>query len=143
MEATEKSINREDLIALRPGTLEDQSFIFATWLQGLRHSNDTYKLMEADAFFRQYHKVIERILTAPETTVLVACLKEAPDVIVGYSVSSGDTLHWTHVKKAWRGIGIAKSLLPAPFKVVTHVNRLGVGYLRSHPNLEFNPFLIP
>jgi hypothetical protein len=140
---SERVIAKEDLVLVRPGTQADESFIFATWLQGLRHGNELYKLIEADTYYRQYHRVIESILNAPGVKVSVACLKESPDVILGYAVHRGDALHWVHVKKAWRGIGIAKSLAPPNLKTVTHVNRLGVSYVNNHPGLVFNPFAIP
>lgn len=142
---SEATIDREDLIMTRPFTDRDHSFIYATWLQGLRHSNDFYKLIDADTYYRQYHRVIEAILTNPSTQVSVACLKETPDVILGYSVTNTPNalLHWVHVKKAWRGIGIAKSLISKDIKTVTHVNKLGVSYLQKHPGFVFNPFQIP
>lgn len=141
---TPDTIPKEELVSTRPGTVQDENFIFATWLQGLRHSNDLFKLMPADVYYAAYHKVIESLLNAPGVQVRIACLKDTPDVILGYSVYRGDTLHWTHVKKAWRKIGIAKSLMPeSGIKTITHINKLGVSYLFSHPSLVFNPFAIP
>lgn len=136
-------INRDELILIRPGEEADYAFVYSTWLQNLRHSNDWFKLIDAEVYYPVYHKVVERILETPFVRLKVACLKEDPTVILGYSVSNQDTLHWVHVRKSWRSIGIAKSLVPSSVKTVTHVNKLGMSYLLSHPGqLSFNPFLI-
>lgn len=136
---TEK-LNKDELVAFRGGTLEDASFIFSTWLKGLRFGNDWYGLIDSKAYFPFYHKIIEGILSKPNVAVKVACLKENPNVILGYSVYAGSRLDWVHVKKAWRNIGIAKDLTPNNIATVSHVTSVGRSILKKHNNVTFNPF---
>jgi GNAT superfamily N-acetyltransferase len=89
-----------------------------------------------------YKKVAQGALTNPMVTVKVACLKEDPDVILGYSVAStnGDAVIWLFVKSAWRQQGIGKSLLPKSPKFVTLLTTLGKGLLPKLSGVTFNPF---
>lgn len=133
-------INKSELVSIRPGQIQDRNFILATWLKGLRFGNDWFELIESHIYFAAYHQVIDSILANPETLVAVACLKEDPEVILGYSIANQDTLHWVFVKKAWRSIGIAKSLVSDTTTTVTHVTDTGRSILRKRPGVRFNPF---
>jgi len=133
---------RKESVIVRPPCAEDTSFIFATWLRGLRYGNELFELINPDVYFEFYHKVIQSILTNKNTTVAIACLKEDKDVILGYAVYSGTTLHWCHVKTAWRNIGIAKQLVPSNINTVSHLTKVGIGILKNHPAVQFNPFLL-
>lgn len=133
-------------VALRLATLEDKNFIMATWLKGLRHGNDWYSLIDQKAYFEVYPKVIESILASSYTEVRIACLRSDPEVILGYIVVDGKDpaqptrAHWIFVKKAWRGIGIARLLTPTTITTVTHLTKTGLGLMKKHQHLIFNPF---
>lgn len=131
----------KESVVIRPANERDVPFIFSCWLRGLRYGNELFELIDAEVYYEVYHQVIQNIITSPGTNVSVACLKEDPEVILGFSVSSGSTLHWTHVKKPWRNIGIAKALAPAHLTTVSHLTKVGVGILKNHPTVRFNPFL--
>lgn len=128
------------LIDFRAAKASDVPFILATWLRGLKFGNSWFKLIESDAFYEVYHKVLERILVKPQSKILVACLKEDPEVILGYSVVEDNKLHWVHVKKAWRKSGIAKALVPGNIKVVTHLTDVGKAVFLKKKDWVFNPF---
>lgn len=133
-------MNKTDLIATRDATPADSGFIFATWLRGLRYGNSWFELIESVVYFKVYHDFIESILNRPTTVIKIACLKDDPEVILGYSVYSGTSLHWVFVKKAWRSIGIARSLVPTNTTTVTHMTNVGLSILKKHKNVIFNPF---
>lgn len=125
-------------VTIRAAQESDLPFIFSTWLKGLYHGNEFFSLINKEAYFSNYHAVVTQILM--RSTVQVACLIEDPDVVLGYSVSKGGTLHWVFVKKAWRKLGIAKMLVPASIDTVTHLTKIGQS-LRK-PGWAFNPFQI-
>lgn len=135
-----QEINKADLIEIRDYLPGDHNFILATWLRGLRYGNEWFSLIDSDAYYENYEKVIKAILTRPNTVVRVASLKDDPEVILGYSVYADDVLDWVFVKKAWRNIKIAKSLMPSTVKVVTHLTKTGVSMLKKYPEVRFNPF---
>jgi hypothetical protein len=131
---------KNELIEIRGAFPEDLPFIFSTWLKGLRFGNEWFGLIDSKIYFKVYHEVITAILSKPNVTVKIACLKEDPRVLVGYSVSSGGRLDWIHVKKAWRGIGIAKNLSPETITSVSHLTNVGRSILKKHQDVIFNPF---
>lgn len=124
-------------INIRDMVEEDRSFIFATWLLGLRHGNELYKEIKKESYFSKYKQVIELLLS--RSTVKVACLIDDPDVVLGYVVYQGDKLHWVFVKKAWRKLSIASQLVPKNIKYYSHITKM----IRSFKpqGWEFDPFL--
>lgn len=133
-------MNKKDLIAIRDFQEADKDFIFATWLRGLRYGNSWFELIDSVIYYKVYHDAIDFILNNPKITIKVACLKDDPEVILGYTVYKGPRLDWVFVKKAWRKIGIAKSLIPKDISSVTHITNVGLSILKKHKNVRFNPF---
>jgi len=126
-------------VLIRNAVETDLPFIYATWLKGLYHDKlwPAFRVVHQDTFYPNYHRVIESILS--RSTVFVACLEDEPDVVLGYSVVSGNTLHWIFIKKAWRGNKIAKQLVPVTINSVSHLTKLGQKL--KPKEWEYNPFL--
>lgn len=138
------SVNKSDLVTIRDYNKDtDHNFIIATWLRGLRYGNDWYGMIEQDAYFSKYHEFIELLLNNGQPKIRVACLKSDDSVILGYSVTrnNDEILDFMFVKKAWRMIGIAKSIVPQSIKRVTHVTKIGVSLMKKKPEILFNPFI--
>ena len=133
-------LEKDSLVAFRPGNMGDKNFIFSTWLKGLRFGNDWFGLIPSKVYFSIYHGVIEGILSKPNVKVKVACLKEDPNVILGYAVYTDSRLDWLHVKKAWRKIGLARDLVPKTITTVSHLTDTGRSILKKHEHISFNPF---
>ena len=131
---------KTNLVAIRDVTAQDANFVMATWLKGLRYGNDWFELIPSEVYFKVYHQVIEQILLRPKTLIQIACLKDEPDVILGYSVFEDSTLHFLFVKRPWRGIGIAKMLTPIGITTVSHLTKTGRAILTKTPGVTFNPF---
>lgn len=138
----ESTIDRKDLVVTRNVKLEDKNFIMATFLRGIFYGDTWFGQIPKDIFMSNYHKIAEALVTAPTTTITVSCLREDPDIILGYAMYTQNRLHWVFVKSAWRSIGIAKSLVPQGIDTVTHLTKVGSGVLRKHPGVIFNPFAI-
>ena len=129
-------------VAIRDYTGEDRNFVLATWLRGLRYGNEFYQSIPSDIYFAEYQKVLDHILESPMAVVRVACLESEPTVILGYSVSHSNVLDWVFVKKNWRNIGIAKSLLPLGIQKVSHLTKVGKSLLFKYKHLQFDPFSV-
>ncbi len=134
---------KSDLVTLRPMVESDKNFVMATALRGLFYGESWFSEIKKDTFMSHYHKTLEYILAKDTTQVVIACLKEDPDIILGYSILTplSDTAHFVFVKKSWRGIGIGRSLIPETTKRVTHLTKVGLVLIRKF-NLDFNPFAI-
>lgn len=136
-------MSSEELFTIRDGISSDENFIYASWLRGLYYGNSWFKEINKDVFMTAYHKVIEFILKSPNTTVKVCCLKDDPEVILGYAVFGADnTLHWLFVKSIWRMRGVAKALVPNTIRRVTHLTKSGLTIMRRRQNVSFDPFNI-
>lgn len=133
-------MNKADLVSKRPYHPDDEDFIYATWLRGLYYGNSWFREIDKDAFFQNYHKVIEGILQKPTTQINVACLKETPDVVLAYCVYRDDIVHWVYCKKDWRGIKLSQDLMPERINIFTHLTSSGKMIKPKH--VVFNPFAI-
>lgn len=120
----------------------DKNFVLATFLRGLYYGDSWFSLIPKPIFMDNYKKVGEHLVTNPSVTIKIACLKEDPDVIIGYSILSADfqTIHWVFVKTLWRKHGIGRTLVPQNPSTVSHLTKVGLQLLHKLPNAIFNPF---
>lgn len=133
-------MTKDELVAIRDVLPEDKNFILSTFLKGLYHGESPLSEMKKQTFMEKYHAVIESLLASPNTKVCVACLKDDPGVILGYAILTGPAVAWAFVKKNWRGIGIAKDLIPPTTNTFTHYTKVGLIIARKK-NLAFDPFI--
>ena len=136
------SLDKADLILIRPYNADDRNFILATFLRGLYYGGFFYSEMEKSTFMKNYHPIAEKLITISKITV--ACDKTAPDVIYSYIMinPSETAVHFTFTKAAWRKIGLAKSLVPLSIETVSHLTKQGLSILRKYPTLKFDPFTL-
>lgn len=135
-------MNKSELVAIREAQMDDLNFIMATWLRGMYYGESWLSIMNKKEFMKSYHSIIEITLRNPNTKVMVACLKEDPSVILGYSVVSSvsNAVHWVFVKKSWRSIGLARDLVPKDVNAATNLTKVGMAILKKK-EWAFNPFL--
>lgn len=137
-------ITFEGLYDIRDIKDEDKNLILATFLRGLYYGDSWFSEIPKEVFMDNYQKVGEALLRSDNVIIKIACLKEEPDVILGYSILSADyqVIHWVYVKTRWRKRGIARSLTPRYPKAVTHLTKLGKELLTKLQGTVFNPFLM-
>lgn len=125
----------------RPYMSSDKNFIYASWLKGLYHGNDWFNEIPTNVFFKNYQGALESILERPNVEILIACLPDDKEVILGYAVLEKNTIHWIFVKESWRKMGIAKELC-STWNITTcsHLTKVGK-FLKKKYSLEFNPFI--
>lgn len=121
---------------------EDENFIYDTWLKGLYFGNEQNKKMKPSVYFDYHRKIIDMILGSVKTMVKIVCLKEDPEVVLGYSVFEDHILHYIFIKHAWRGIGLTKYLLPEKLEHMTHTTPIGESFLRKKfPKISFKSLI--
>jgi GNAT superfamily N-acetyltransferase len=134
----------DGLYNIRATEPNDKNFVIATFLRSVYHDGSWFSKIPEKIFMATYRLVIERLYASTKCLVVVACLAEDPDVILGFSIVSvdGDILHWVYVKKKWRRHGIATRLVPSTVTTITHLNNLGDSIMKIRKlDLIFNPFL--
>lgn len=129
---------------IREAKHSDISFIYATWLNSYHYDSWT-KSIAKSVFFDNYKRIIDELLL--NSQVKVACVPADQDIILGYMVSEPDFIHYAFVKEAFRGFGIAKSLLidsgfsPDDMIVITHRTKKLMDLTGHKNNLIYNPFI--
>ena len=145
-----ESLERKDLIVTRSYLPADRNFILATWLRGIFYGGTIFGEIPKNIFMERYHNILESFLLRTGNNIKVACLKDDPDVVLGYSVSRNikngeadiSVVDWVFVKSAWRKIGIGKLLMPNRINAVTHLTKAGLSILKQKmPDVIFNPFI--
>ncbi len=126
-------------ITIREPQPEDINFLLSTFLKGLYYGSKFWGLVDQEAFFQNYEPFVKQLMLRSD--VKIACLEEDKDVILGYSISRSNVLHFLFVKKSYRKLGIGKLLYPAGIDTVSHITDQGDS-MRRKLNLKFNPFLI-
>jgi hypothetical protein len=122
----------------------DRPFVTATFLRGLHSGNSWFNLIPSNIFMANYKKVINTMIDSERNKVIIACLPDDPDVILGYSILSSDfqTIHWVFVKGKWRRKGIGQALVPKFPQAVTNITDLGKELLPKISPAIFNPFAL-
>lgn len=134
----------DGLYDVRDFLTEDSNFVLATFLRGTYYGDSWFSLIPKQIFMDNYKPVAEALLDPNRTIIKIACLKDEPSVIIGYSILSKDyqTIHFVFVKKRWREKGIGSALLPKYPTAVTHLTQLGKKLLHKYQHAVFNPFKI-
>lgn len=131
---------------IRKARGDDLAFIYSTWAKSFRYDSDLARGCKNSVFFPEYARVIDDILSRPETEVAVAVLEKDPFVILGYFVSEGCVAHYTFVKEAFRSRGIATALWKSselPISICTHRTSMAEDVLGRHSvSITYNPFLL-
>ncbi len=89
-------------IKIRPAVSSDHNFIYATYLRNEWFNKSNATTLKRATWSALHHKKLEEILKG---LVLIACLDESPDTILGYSFSNGSK-PYCYVKLAWRSEGL-------------------------------------
>lgn len=123
---------------------EDLNFILSTWLRCYRYNSHTVNRVPSRVFYAEHQKFIEKLIA--KSSVEMAVMSEAPDVILGYLVSEPKTLHFCYVKKSCRGEGVGRLLLKNKgFDLnqeieFSHFTQDMDAICRKFPKLVFNPY---
>lgn len=135
-------------VGYRPPNENDIAFIMSTWLKGQRQQGDR-AFMTNDVYFQGEKKRLTDILT--KVSVIVICDVGDENHIYGwvaYSlVKDLFVIHYAHVKKTYRRVGLMRSTLTSIFPrfsqdetAITHINR-DINRAREKYRLRFDPFI--
>lgn len=121
----------------------DRNYIVHSWLQTFSHSAEARHAYDGRIyhFNVDYNRVIDGILG--RSKVLVACLPENHDVVVGWVCVEADTLHYVLVKPNFRECGVAGRLLDGMDALplaYTHKTAAAMRRLRFPTTWAYRPF---
>lgn len=125
-------------IIVRDMQPNDKEFIMDSWLKGQYNGSPYWSQMPIRLFYQEYTKRIEEILT--KATVKVAVMEEGSETIIGFSVHSGNTLHWVYTKLDYRSQGIMRLLTKNLTIEAVSSTTLPGASITKKKKLSFNPF---
>jgi len=126
-------------IVIRPCTADDKDIVLATWLRGQYWGSEYWSRMEQDEFFDKYADYVKDLICKPNTMIDVACMADAPTVVLGYIAYNDQTLYWSYVKRDYRKQGIANLLLKnMDFEKYSGDTRVGHAIAKKK-GLRFDP----
>lgn len=110
---------------------DDVAFIYSTWRNGLYYGLlNREDLPPANEFFSLQTEKIRNML--PFCKVRIACIKDAPEVILGYAVFTGDLhLEWIFVKLQFRAKGIGNFLTVKTKTVSSELTKSGAAIVKK------------
>lgn len=138
-------------VKIRPMKEEDKKFIFASWLNNYKDSSAFAKRIRRDTFFKNHHLIIEHIFAKADTKVMIAYPQTDDDSILGYLVfedsPDGHVVHYTFIKAAFQGLGIAKQLITESGVdyekcIFTHFTYSMGDILKTHEGPQYDPYRI-
>lgn len=137
-----ESLDAKDVtIVLRTADLNDQGFVMATWLNGMRYGNWQFEQIPKDYYFKGYAEHIKKILMMPNTKIVVAVLQHDPRIIIGYMVHTGAAAHFIYVKNDFRHHGIGRLMFnTVHITTCTSTTKIGKSLIKKI-GLQFNPFM--
>lgn len=89
---------------------EDRHFVLSSWMRSFEKGGDEARCYaDRRRYFEDHQPVVKDILA--RSSVLVACLPDASDVVVGWMCVEAETLHYIQVKPRFRRSGVASWML--------------------------------
>lgn len=89
----------KQLITYRPHQADDEAFLFATYLKNNWYRQESSTMLPKKIWMWAQHKRLEKVMK--NQVITVACLKDDPDVILGYGFWDEDK-PFVYIKLAWR-----------------------------------------
>lgn len=138
--------------SIRKANADDIPFIYDTWKNSFRYDKVTPGIRNF-VFYPEQTAVMDMILAAKTTDVLVACKPDEQFVVFGYMVHQAKPpiLHYIYVKEALQKLGIAKALFAAGFGPeigktenlqCSHKTQKVSQLFSSNDRIIYNPYLL-
>lgn len=118
------------------------NLVRSRWIRSYKKDNGYMKLVHPPSYYFAYNNYINLVLERKDTIVLLAVLEEDNDVVLGFSVTERNILHYVHVPKAYRRQKIGTMLIPRGIEWTTHLTKIGMRiWSVKGANIRFSPFL--
>jgi hypothetical protein len=131
-------------IVKRAGEPADVPFLINSWIKSYWDGGVTLRYVDRVSYFASHHRIIEAVLSRPETAVTVIHPEGEPRVIVAYLVQGPGVVHYVYVKNAFRHLGLARTLIGDVNKdigAVTHLTTKAERILSKNGiHYRFNPY---
>ena len=91
----------------------DSGLIYSSYPKGVYYGsyvkiNPEDYITIKNSWFKQFYKSLQDQLN--NSTITIACMSDAPETILGYSIVTGTILNFIYVKEVFRNQGIGRLL---------------------------------
>lgn len=130
---------------IRAARPEDRRFIVPTWV----HSFAEYAPWGPAATLGNHWRMVDAILDAHDTRVVVLASDEAARTVHCWAAASGETLHYVYVPPELRGHALGRKCITAilgcyPKRITTsHPWPPLKGHRHPHHRFRWNPYALP
>jgi GNAT superfamily N-acetyltransferase len=142
----------EEQIAIRDAVADDMPFFFNSFLNHYKHSSPHTRLIPESHYYLELHGIVDRVLERKGNILKLCVLAEDPSIVFGYLWANDypETIFYLYVKKAFRGLGIAKALMQAVFPDFSETKKVFYPFFTydagkitmKYSKLVFNPYLL-
>ena len=129
-------------VQIRQARESDLALVYKTWIDTYAESNFARKVRRALYPVRQ-RNLINQILARPTTHVLVACVPDDEETLLGWAVlETPNVIHYAFMKKDFRRFGIAEDLCRAAGDAIlfSHRTPFGECFIRSFRRSVYDPY---
>jgi hypothetical protein len=114
---------------VRPLKASDHALILDSWLKSYRGS-PAARFIHDDVYYGHMREAVGYWLDREPESFAILCAPTEEDVIQGWSCSAAGGLHYIFVGSAFRGLHLARSLIPSDIRRYSHFT------LAARPLLE-------
>ncbi len=100
---------------------DDHGYILDTWRKGFAGSSGLYRF-DRELYHRVLSRYVRQVLRAPGVHVRIACDPANVTTILGFCVTTHETVQYVYVRNSLLRLGIARALLSG-LPVVTYATR--------------------
>lgn len=109
-------------VVVRPATFDDVPFVMDSWLRSFGKGRTwVFRGVDGARFYDNHRKIVEELVA--RSFVLVACLAEVPDALLGWACAEKDCLHYMYVKNKYRRKGVATEMLKSVRHFMNGIDR--------------------
>jgi ribosomal protein S18 acetylase RimI-like enzyme len=126
---------------LRAGKPEDRAYVARSWTQADMWRPES-RLLGRAVHARGHSRLVDHILSKPDTRVLVAADPGDTDAILGWSCTGPGVVYYVSVRRELRRVGIGRALLSLlpPGAPVVYTHRPTIHGLRPPKDWTYDPY---
>ena len=128
-------------VEVRPAVDNDLAYISSTWLKAYLSGSALGSRMSHETYYTLHRPLVASLLG--RCTVTVAHPAEDHDTILGFIVCAPGVVHMLYVRNAWRGNGIARTLMAdrdPNATLFTCWTEAGASLARKYRGLTYYPY---
>lgn len=101
-------------LSIRLMEVSELPYVKSTWLKHYKEHSEFARPIRYSVYYPAHSKIVDRILSKPQTLCVIATHIDEPEVILGFLVFerlNPIVVHYAYVVSRARGLGVAKAMM--------------------------------